>query len=193
MRKLPQLDDGRVSFREFARVSGLSDKTIAKYYATWQQAAVKGWVPSADQLTPNRKVKAIEKLTEDQWDEVKPKAIKAPANNGAGSNRPAVTAKDRTVAVDRSSGTTTTTSRTPETADSNPTLSGTVLPMGEIGDAPMLAKAKAATKAAKSVTSALRAGYPIEGVTIEAMAEMFEAFNECKNLEAKSRLVKRNG
>ena len=183
---------GRVSFNAFAKTAGIgmSDKTVARYYAAWQEAARQGLVPPADHLTPTRKVKAIDNLTVEQWDAVKPKAIKA-APSGQTSNRkasgarksiPAATATDRTVPADPNGRSGKATSdEYALTGSTTRTVDGVVLPIG-VGDAPMLTKVHDTTKAIKAVMSALRAGYPIEGATTEAMVEMFNAMGECRNL-----------
>ncbi|MBN9734495.1 MULTISPECIES: hypothetical protein [unclassified Pseudonocardia] len=43
---------GKVSCREFARRSGISDPTVAAYLRTWDALAADGWVPSRDSLNP---------------------------------------------------------------------------------------------------------------------------------------------
>jgi hypothetical protein len=76
----------RVSFRDFGEQAGISHQSVARYYATWQAAAVKGLVPEASTLGSGHEPRALGTLTSDQWQAHYPKrALPSGSPTGAPS------------------------------------------------------------------------------------------------------------
>jgi hypothetical protein len=187
-----EIKSGRVSFAAFAKVAGpgLSDKTVAKYYATWQAAAVKGIVPEASTIGPTRKIKALDSLTVDQWDEFKPKAVQSTpvsANAKAASNKSAANSRSPGEGMGGATG-----ART----GSREPVSGTVLPRGTVADFgdlveqsgavstdPAIMQAlKVATATAVRVRDILKGGVEFNDTITKAMTDYLVTVNEVRDL-----------
>jgi hypothetical protein len=187
----------RVSQRAFADEAGISQSTVCRYLMAWQSAAQKGWVPLAATLTPNRDVKAIDSLTAEQWDEVKPKQkiARDPAQEArarAANSESARNARSPSSPASPTGTGATGVSIHPELVQGtssvpSPTLDGVVIP-----PAPLLERILEAVESAKAVRDRMTGDYMEYAMTdpvMTALSELLQVNAAIKDRAAKAMKV----